>query len=47
MICPVDIFAINRNLRVRGRIKCLIVSTNPKKGVNPNGAPLGISLANR
>ena len=40
-ICPALILAINRTVKVKGRIKTLIVSIKIKKGLKITGVPLG------
>lgn len=44
-ICPALILAINRTVKVRGRIIILIVSINTKNGASTIGAPAGVKCA--
>ena len=41
IICPAEILATSRNLKVKGRIRRLIVSINTKNGARTIGEPLG------
>ena len=45
IICPALIFAINRTVRVKGRISSLTVSIKTSKGVKTAGAPAGARWA--
>jgi len=42
---PAQMLAVNRNARVRGRIRVLRDSTRTRKGARKLGAPLGIKPA--
>ena len=44
-ICPALILAINRTVKVKGRIRILTVSTKMRNGTKAEGAPAGAKWA--